>query len=198
VTIPACHKTELGERPLWDFPEGLWKREIAAYVVANYMGLDLIPETVARLDGPYGPGSLQRWIEGDTGDHFFTLRDREEFTPWFCELAAFDVVANNTDRKSGHVIFDGQRCWAIDQGVCFAEEDKLRTVIWDYAGEALSETLTESLRKVSEIPDQVLHDLLDEAEREALRTRARELLIYKELPYPDDGREWPPYPWPLI
>jgi len=198
VTVPACHKTELGERPLWDFPEGLWKREVAAYRVAQYMGLDLVPETVIRRDGPFGPGSLQRWIESDTGDHYFTLRENEALGPWFQELAAFDVVANNTDRKSGHIIWDGERCWAIDQGLCFGADEKLRTVIWDFAGEQLSSTVVTSLRKLGKIPDQTVDELLDIDEIAAIRLRSRELLAHGNLPFPDEEGDWPPYPWPLI
>ena len=92
------------------------------------------PTTVGREDGPFGIGSLQWWVDDNEEDHYFTLREHPEFHDWFGELAAFDVVANNADRKAGHVLYDGERCWAIDNGLCFHEQDKLRTVIWEYAG----------------------------------------------------------------
>ena len=102
----ACYKSEAGERPLWDFPDGLWRREVAAYELDVQLGTDLVPTTVARDDAPFGPGSLQWWVDDNQEDHYFTLRDRAEFHHWFARLAAFDVVANNADRKAGHVLFD--------------------------------------------------------------------------------------------
>ena len=105
----ACYKSEAGERPLWDFPDGLWRREVAAYELDVQLGTDLVPTTVGRDDAPFGPGSLQWWVEDNGEEHYFTLRERAEFRDWFAKLAAFDVVANNADRKSGHVLFDETR-----------------------------------------------------------------------------------------
>ena len=198
VTLEACHKTELGERPLWDFPEGLWRREVAAYALAEFMGRSLIPETVVRHDGPYGAGSLQRWIGNATDDHYFTIRDLEYLHPWFRELAGFDFISNNTDRKSGHVLFDSQRCWAIDQGLCFAEEDKLRTVVWDFADDPLPATLMTGLDRVANGDLSFLGELISSDEIDSVRWRARDLALSEHLPIPDEDREWPPYPWPLI
>jgi uncharacterized repeat protein (TIGR03843 family) len=130
----ACYKAEAGERPLWDFPDGLWRREVAAYELDVALGSDLVPTTVGREDGPFGIGSLQWWVDDNEEDHYFTLRDNPVFHDWFAELAAFDVVANNADRKSGHVLLAEDRLWAIDNGLCFNTHDKLRTVIWDFGG----------------------------------------------------------------
>ena len=119
---------------------------MAAYELDVALGTDLVPTTVGRDDVPFGPGSLQWWVDDNVEDHYFTLRDDAEFHDWFAALAAFDVVANNADRKSGHVIFDGERCWAIDNGLCFHEQDKLRTVIWEYAGLDVRADLLERTR----------------------------------------------------
>ncbi len=108
-----------------------------------------MPTTVAREDAPFGMGSLQWWIDDNIDDHYFTLREKAELCEWFADLCAFDVVANNADRKAGHVLFDGERCWAIDNGLCFHEEDKLRTVIWEYAEEALPDRLLERLARLA-------------------------------------------------
>jgi uncharacterized repeat protein (TIGR03843 family) len=198
TTVKACYKTELGERPLWDFPGGLWRREVAAWVLSDYLGLDLIPITVARDHGPFGPGSLQRWIEETTGDHYFTLSDREDLEEWFQSLVAFDLIANNTDRKSGHVIFDGHRCWAIDQGLCFGEEEKVRTVMWDFGGFEIGPSDRSALERALALPDDLLAEYLNLEEIGEIRHRAASLLENGYFPEPDEDREWPPYPWPLV
>ena len=198
VTIPACYKTEVGERPLWDFPSGLWRREVAAYELSKIMEFDLIPVTVARVDGPYAPGSLQQWVNGATDDHYFTLRDRPELEAWFRELAIFDIVANNTDRKSGHVIFDGIRCWGIDQGLCFSEFASLRTVMWDFAESDINPHEYAALNRLSANNFSQLDGLLSVSEIEAIAWRAQLLQESMMLPAPDEDGEWPPYPWPLV
>ena len=199
VTLEACYKTELGERPLWDFPDGLWRREVAAFQLSAALGMDLIPETVAREDGPFGVGSLQRWIPNTTDDHYFTLRDNEPLHPWFRALAAFDVVANNTDRKSGHVLFDGSRCWAIDHGLTFNIEEKLRTVVWEFAGDPLTADVVTHLERLLDLNlEKVFGPLLHDEEVAATRERAERLLAWGHFPEPDEEGEWPPYPWPLI
>jgi uncharacterized repeat protein (TIGR03843 family) len=196
--VLACYKCEVGERRLWDYPSGLWRREVAAYELDLALGTQLVPPTIARDDGPYGPGSLQLWVEDNGEDHYFTLREHVEFHPYLQDLCAFDVVANNADRKSGHVIFDGTRCWAIDNGLCFAAADKLRTVIWDFACCNLTESLQQRLVEfadgaVGELDRWISPDELAHACR-----RASELAIAGTLPEPDGDREWPPYPWPLV
>jgi uncharacterized repeat protein (TIGR03843 family) len=194
----AVYKPEAGERPLWDFPPGLWRREVAASVLSEHLGLGLVPLTIAREDLPAGPGSIQRYVDEDPEQHFFTLRDHAEHEPTLRALAAFDVVANNSDRKSGHVLAAEGSLWAIDHGLCFHAEDKLRTVIWDYAGDPLDDEVRAGIeRLLIEVPASLL-DLLSGAEVDATLHRARTLLELGELPVPDEDAPYPPYPWPLI
>ena len=194
----ACYKAQRGERQLWDFPDGLWKREIAAFELDEALGTSLVPPTVARDDAPFGPGSLQLWIEEDGLEHYFTLRDREELQEWFAALSAFDVVANNADRKSGHVIFDGTRCWAIDNGLSFHEQDKLRTVIWEFAETAIEDALLRQLEFFARGAVGELARWLTPNELALAQWRAAELVVVGALPAPREDREWPPYPWPLV
>lgn len=194
----ACYKAEAGERRLWDFPEGLWKREVAAYELDRLCASDLVPTTVARLDAPFGPGSLQWWIDDALDEHYFTLRDRPEFVSWFARLAAFDVVANNADRKAGHILLDGNRLWAIDNGLCFHSDDKLRTVIWDFAGESLGEDVTGDLTRLLEGNLTRLGATLSGEELAGVIERAERLLASGAFPEPDVDGDYPPYPWPLI
>jgi uncharacterized repeat protein (TIGR03843 family) len=198
MTGLACYKAEAGERPLWDFPDGLWRREVAAYELNLALGLDLVPVTVARDDGPFGPGSYQWWVDDNMEDHYFTLREKEELHDWFAQLCAFDVVANNADRKAGHVIYDGTRCWAIDNGLCFHEEDKLRTVIWEYAGLEVSPKLIEKLERFGAGETGDLGDWLNPHQLALTQMRAKGLAANAFYPIPDEDSEWPPYPWPLI
>ncbi|MDE3082200.1 MAG: phosphatidylinositol kinase [Acidobacteriota bacterium] len=198
VSARACYKAEAGERPLWDFPEGLWRREVAAYELDRLAGTDLVPTTVARDDAPFGPGSLQWWIEDAFDEHYFTLRDRPEFVSWFARLAAFDVVANNADRKAGHILLDAQRLWAIDNGLCFHGDDKLRTVIWDFAGEPLGDEVTAHLERLLEGDASRLAAMLVGDELEYVLMRAQRLLAAGHFPEPDPDGDYPPYPWPLI
>ncbi|MEI7746706.1 MAG: SCO1664 family protein [Actinomycetota bacterium] len=200
VSVQAVYKPERGERPLWDFPQGLWKREIAAYELASSMGSRLIPITLRRETGPAGLGSLQLYREPDEGgDHYFSLRDDERYQEDFRFLATFDVLANNSDRKSGHVFVSRETIVAIDHGLCFHEEDKLRTVIWEFANEEISEQAREGLERISSgVFPALLPDLLSPGELAMLRHRAKLLLDEGLLPNPDEDQGWPPYPWPLI
>lgn len=198
VSIPACYKTELGERPLWDFPEGLWRREVAAYRLSETLGFGIVPVTVPRFDGPYAPGSLQEWIDNTTGDHYFTLRERVDLATWFRQIAIFDIVANNTDRKSGHVIFDGERCWAIDQGLCFSRDASLRTVVWEFASQPLTESERDSLTELARLTTDPFEGLLSADESREVGRRAEFLAISGVFPAPNEDGDWPPYPWPLI
>jgi uncharacterized repeat protein (TIGR03843 family) len=157
-----------------------------------------VPPTVVRDDAPFGPGSLQLFIAADYEHHYFTLLEegsREDELQVFC---AFDVVANNADRKSGHVLYasDG-RLWGIDHGLCFHAHHKLRTVIWDFAGEAVPDHIVDDLERFASIglPDD-LDELLSEAEAEALLERAARLADTGTFPEPVGDR--PPYPWPLV
>ena len=197
-SVTCVYKPESGERPLWDFPGGLWRREVAAYVLSERLGFDLIPITVARDEGPFGPGSVQLFVEEDMEHHYFTIRDDPSHHTWLSRLATFDVVANNSDRKSGHVLLADGRLWAIDHGLCFHEEDKLRTVIWDLAGEELSADITAALKDVTERGLEELADLLSPLEVAITAQRAADLLDLGFLPFPDEDAPWPPYPWPLI
>jgi hypothetical protein len=194
----ACYKSEAGERPLWDFPDGLWRREVAAYELDVQLGTDLVPTTVGRDDAPFGPGSLQWWVDDNQEDHYFTLRERSEFHHWFARLAAFDVVANNADRKSGHVIYDNVRLWAIDNGLCFHEQDKLRTVIWEYAGMEVEPHLLERIDRFAKGAVGAVATWLNPSELALAQLRAHGLVENALYPEPDEGADWPPYPWPLI
>ena len=131
------YKPQRGERPLWDFPRGLDRREVAAYRLSETLGFGLVPPTLAR-EGPYGPGSIQLFVDAEFEEHYFTLRERPEHRAALARLCAFDLVANNADRKSGHCLLgrDG-RLYAIDNGLCFHVEPKLRTVVWDFSGEPI-------------------------------------------------------------
>ncbi len=198
VEARACYKAEAGERPLWDFGDGLWRREVATSLIDEWLGSDAVPTTIARDDAPFGPGSLQWWIDDATDDHYFTLRERPELDAWFGDLALFDVLVNNADRKAGHVLFDGERCWAIDNGLTFHEEPKLRTVIWEYAGLELPAHWRATLERVAAELPPGLDELLSPHECEALQERAAEVLAEGIYPLPDEESDWPPYPWPLI
>ena len=195
----AIYKPRDGEMPLWDFAQGtLCRREVAAYLLSESLGWPAIPPTVLR-DGPQGEGSVQLLVDADPEEHFFTLRDAD--LDAFRPMAAFDVVANNADRKSGHCLLgrDGS-IWAVDHGVTFSVEPKLRTVIWDFAGESLSRELKEDLRRVagqlrSGPLKTALAGLLSPAEVLATARRAEALAAAGRFPHPSSPR---PYPWPPV
>ncbi|NKX51579.1 SCO1664 family protein [Arthrobacter deserti] len=193
----AVYKPEAGERPLSDFEPGLSRRERAAYLPSEYLGWGIVPPTVIRADSPLGVGSLQWFIEGDMREHYFTLyADSPETHRVLSQIALFDCIANNTDRKSGHVLRgrDG-RVWGIDHGLCFSPDFKLRTVIWDFAGRPIPGALLEDITPLAEaVPDEVA-GLLDDAEIAALRRRVQRLLREGVLPVDRTGMR---YPWPLV
>ena len=193
----AIYKPQSGERPLWDFEPGLYKRERAAYVLSEALGWSLVPPTMVRRDAPLGVGSLQWYIDYDASMHYFNLlRHAPDTHETLRRMAVFDVIGNNTDRKGGHVLQapDG-RVFGIDHGLCFAAEYKLRTVIWDFAGEEVPHDLLDDLAPlVDELPAE-LTDLLDVRELRALRRRAQRLLDSRRLPTDTTGYA---YPWPLI
>jgi uncharacterized repeat protein (TIGR03843 family) len=195
----AVYKPHQGERPLWDFPGGLYRREVAAYVLSELLGWGLVPETVQRDEGPFGCGSVQRYVPEDGTSHYFTLREDPQWHPTLIRLGAFDVAANNADRKSGHVLLAEDRLWAIDNGLCFNEDDKLRTVIWDFGGEPLAAEDTAALQSYADAdPPPELRALLTPAELDALGQRVAWLLRHRALPELVDDGGWPPYPWPLV
>jgi uncharacterized repeat protein (TIGR03843 family) len=195
--VAAVYKPARGERSLWDFPDGLYRREVAAFALSEALGWGIVPPTVSRDDGPFGPGSLQLFVEADYNQHYFTLYDEGLHGDTLRAMCAFDIVANNADRKSGHVLEgpDGQ-LWAIDHGLCFHRQPKLRTVIWDFAGEPLTDDLLGDLGSLaSDLPDDVGCRLSD-PERAALEERTRRLIETGSFPEPNGER--PPYPWPLV
>lgn len=231
-TVSAVYKPVAGERPLWDFPDGtLAQREVAAYEISRATGWDLIPATVLR-DGPYGTGMVQEWIEppeedGDEVPELLALVEDEEpgpgwkavgyadigggrtallvhaDHPWLRRLAVLDAVINNGDRKGGHLLPGaGGRLFAIDHGVTFNAEDKLRTLLWGWAGEPLTEEALEVLGGLREaLADGAplaarLAELITDAEIAALRERVAQLL--RTGRHPEPGGEWPAIPWPPV
>jgi uncharacterized repeat protein (TIGR03843 family) len=193
----AVYKPERGERHLWDFPEGIYRREIAAYELSIALGWNLVPETISRPDAPFGEGSLQQFVDADFSQHHFTLVEDERHHDQLRAMCAFDVVANNADRKSGHCIIDGDgRIWGIDNGLCFHREPKLRTVIWEFAGEEIPDPLLDDLAALGDALPGALGDLLAPAEIEAVRRRAAKLVKRRRFPVPNPDTHH--YPWPLV
>jgi len=192
----AIYKPMRGERPLWDFEPGLHRRELAAYRLSEVMGLDLVPPTVIR-DGPLGEGSVQWFVDVDHQQHYFTIHEsREDVHDELRAVAVFDLLANNTDRKSGHVLIDTEdHIWGIDHGLCFAAEFKLRTVVWEFGGEPIPEWLLEAVAAVARRVPLEIAALLDDAEVEALQQRATWVLEQPVFPVDTSGRR---YPWPLV
>jgi len=197
--IQAVYKPQRGERPLWDFPDGtLAAREAAAYLTSAALGWELVPPTVLRREGPAGPGSLQFFLDIDPERHIFTFSDdeRQRLRP----VAAFDVLINNADRKGGHILLGPDaHIWLIDHGICFHEEDKLRTVLWDFAGEAIPPNLLHDIESfaagLAENRWPQFDELLSADEVRAMRSRTESLLAEGRFPLPSPGR---PYPWPLV
>jgi uncharacterized repeat protein (TIGR03843 family) len=194
-TGTAVYKPLRGERPLWDYPPGLYRREIAAWVISEALGWGLVPETIAR-EGPYGSGSLQRFVDADFAEHYFTLLERPEHHDALKAMCTFDLVLNNGDRKSGHCLVgtDG-RLWGIDHGLCLAPDHRLRTVIWDFAGQPVPPERLEAVAALAVDPPAGLAGLIDDEEVEALAARAAALVRRPVFPEPRSGRS---YPWPLV
>lgn len=192
----VIYKPMRGERPLRDFPPGLHRREVAAYRVSEALGLNLVPPTVLR-EGPAGEGSVQFFIEADLEAHYFTLFEQHpELHDIFREICAFDIVINNTDRKAGHCLIDKRKqVWAIDHGVSFSADFKLRTVIWEFGGEALPEYLRESIANLASKVPLDIATLLEDDEIFALQERAKWLADNGVLPV---DRSRSRYPWPLV
>ena len=194
--VKAIYKPMRGEKPLWDFEPGLHRREVAAYRLADAMGLHFVPPTILR-DGPQGEGSVQLLIEANPDEHYFAIfEERQELHDQFRAMCAFDIVANNTDRKSGHVLVDkDSRVWGIDHGLCFAQDFKIRTVIWEFGGEAISESLLEKIEPLTQTVPLEVATLLNEQEVIAITERAKWLLDGARFPVDPSGRH---YPWPLV
>lgn len=195
-TVKAIYKPMRGEKPLWDFAPGLHRREVAAYRLSEAMGLNCVPPTVLR-DGLNGEGSVQLLIEADPQEHYFTLfEQRQDLHDQFRAMCALDIVANNTDRKSGHVLVDkDQHVWGIDHGLCFAEDFKIRTVIWEFGGEVLPESIRQAVEPlITNVPLEVA-TLLTAQEVMAISERAKWLFDGAQFPVDPSGRH---YPWPLV
>ncbi|MBI3737416.1 MAG: SCO1664 family protein [Chloroflexi bacterium] len=193
-TYPAVYKPLRGERPLWDFPENtLAKREVAAYLVSEALGLHFVPFTALREDGPHGAGSLQQYIEYDPEYHYFNFSDEDK--QCLKPVVFFDVLCNNADRKGSHVFFEKEthKLYAIDHGICFHEEHKLRTVIWDFAGQPIPDELLSPLSSTVNWRA-ILEPYLSPSEISALESRATALLRSKKFPPPPRDRRAYPYP----
>jgi len=194
--LMAIYKPHRGERQLWDFPDGLYRREVAAYRLAQELGWPLIPETIVRTTAPFGEGSLQRFVEADFDQHYFTLLEEDRHHASLQAMAVFDIVANNADRKGGHCLLDSEDgIWGIDHGLCFNVAPKLRTVIWDFAGATIPEPLLADVRRLALEPPASLESLLHPSETEAMLRRAEQVAATGVFPDPGAGR---PYPWPLL
>lgn len=220
LALPAVYKPQRGESPLWDFEWGtLCKRETAAWTISEALGWHLVPPTALR-GATRGLGSVQLYIDHEEEEHYFTVQSDARFVDAFRKLTLFDAITNNADRKSGHCLVgrDG-RIWAIDQGLCFHTEYKLRTVIWEFAGEAIAPELLADLKRLHALlrPESTLVegedaaddpldegamlrntlcDLLSTGEQKALATRLRRLIRGGVYPIPENHRR--NYPWPPV
>lgn len=198
----GIYKPVSGEQPLHDFPYGtLHRREVAAYECSRLFGWDLVPPTVER-DGPQGIGSMQLFIEHDPSQHYFVLRSYADYHAQMIRLAAFDLVANNADRKGGHILLDPLgHVWGIDNALCFHQVDKLRTVVWDFAGVELPAAVIADLQRMRDCLTQrdesarALGRWIEEPEIDGIVRRCEALLNNPVLPemYP-----WRCVPWPLV
>lgn len=192
--IACIYKPITGERPLWDFQDGnLAQREYASFLLSDKLELDIVPPTILR-DGPYGLGMVQAWIDIDTNIDLMTYFQTDD--PQLRQLALFDAILNNTDRKIGHLLptVDGH-LYACDHGVTFHEEDKLRTVLWQWAGENLKDDEISLLQKATSIlSSDIFEKLLTENEIKAAINRVNR--IVQDGRYPEPSEDWPAVPWP--
>lgn len=198
----AVYKPQRGEAPLHDFPNGtLYRREYAAYLVSQALGWHLVPPTVIREDGlEMGLGALQLFVVHDPSRHYFNIKDGRDAE--MQRIAVFDWLCNNADRKGGHCLLDAtDRIWCIDHGITFHEEDKLRSVIWDYQGQPIPSDLVDDVVRLShELRGDTelrarLAELLLPGELARLQERAADIELRRVFPLPPPYR---PYPWPLI
>ena len=200
--VKAVYKPQKGEMPLWDFPpESLAGREVAAYIISDALGWELVPPTIIRRKAAFGKGSLQVFIEHNPEENYFTFDKPtlESLVP----VALFDLVINNADRKGSHILLDENRkIWLIDHGLCFHTEPKLRTVIWDFAGQEIPPSLLADISRLRQsLAEKTkiyvdLHKHLKDSEIRAIRRRIDALLDHPVFPQPDPERR--PYPWPLV
>jgi len=192
----AVYKPLRGEQPLWDFAENsLAGREVAAYLVSEHLGFHIVPFTTLRDDGPFGAGSLQQFIEYDPEYHYFSFseEDRQLLKP----VVLFDLLCNNADRKGSHVFFENgtHNLYAIDHGICFHEDDKLRTVLWDFSGQKIPEDLLAPLAGIRNVFPSLAPYL---TRRELLALSARAEAIIKRGVFPRQPRDRRAMPWPPL
>jgi hypothetical protein len=200
-TMLAVYKPAEGESPLWDFPAGsLYRREVAAYLLAKHLGWPRVPPTVVRESAPHGVGALQMFVEAEPREHYLVSRNQDREV-WL-QVALFDVLTNNADRKSGHCLVDAERqVWVIDHGLTFHVDPKLRTVIWDFAGQSIPAGLREDLEQAAEsLRDGELRlalgELLSRRELATLRQRTQAAASRGwEMPHPTSA--WS-VPWPPV
>jgi hypothetical protein len=196
--VLVVYKPRAGEAPLWDFPDGtLCQREVAAYLVSKAIGWPNVPPTILR-DGPEGIGSVQLFVPFDADQHYFTLAETR--LDEFRAVAAFDAVVNNGDRKAGHCLLSGEgKIFVVDHGVCFHQAPKLRSVIWEFAGQPLDAGVVEGMRRLLDALRGDLRSglasLLSNGEIGAIEGRTERLLRGGCYPTPGPGR---PYPWPVV
>jgi len=206
VVFMGIYKPRMGERPLWDFPDGtLCQRETASFVMSEMLGWDIVPPTVLR-EGPRGIGSVQAFINHDPNEHYFTIREGETFSKVDTQLqrmAVFDAIVNNADRKGGHcLIDDADKIWGIDHGLTYHPAKKLRTVIWDYAGKPIAKDILADVQTLcGKLDDEIdphlqqLNQLLTPREMLSVRNRVEGLLQLGAFPMPGSG---PNRPWPAV
>ena len=195
-TILAVYKPTQGEQPLWDFETNtLAQREVAAYIVSERLGFHIVPFTILRKDGPYGAGSLQQFIDHNPNYHYFTFSPEDKLL--LKPVVLFDLLINNADRKGGHVFFenDSHQLFAIDHGICFHEDDKLRTVLWDFGGQGIPDDLLSRLSLNSSLLAD-LEPYLSPGEISAIQSRAD--LITRRGIFPHQPRDRRAMPWPPL
>lgn len=201
MEMKCVYKPSRGERPLWDFETGsLPMREVAAYTIDKSLGWHCVPPCVLRDKGPFGAGSLHWFVEHDPNQHYFTFSAEIKQSLGF--VALFDLLINNADRKGGHFLLDEQnQVWLIDHGLCFHEEDKLRTVVWDFAGQEIPAHWLDDLRRLQqalagdELRNRLLA-LISQVEFGAMLVRLDGLLALTHYPLPSEERRM--FPWPLV
>ena len=206
----GIYKPRRGEQPLRDFPDGLYEREIAAFQLSRLLGWNIIPPTVER-SGPHGIGSMQLFIEHNPAEHYFAMRERDDLDEQLVRFALYDLLTNNADRKASHLLLDpAERVWGIDQGLCFHAQQKLRTVVWDYAGTAIPEAWLADIRRVCALLDPAsatddvdvarevtaFRSRIAERELAALLRRAQAILDDPVLP--EMYEDYRCVPWPMI
>jgi hypothetical protein len=193
----CVYKPVAGERPLWDFPDGtLAGREISAFLVSEATGWRVVPPTVLR-EGPFGPGMVQLWIDGDEDVDLAEFVRRDD--PALRRMAVFDAVVNNADRKGGHIIpMPDGHVYGVDHGICFSIDPKLRTLLWRWAGRPIPLAALEVLERLAEDLRGDLGEQLHEhlTRREVRRTQQRVADLLRSKLHPEPSGDWPALPWP--